>query len=138
MTGVDKPDDNINEITDSSNNNTNNDINNNDNDADDDDHDDDHDEDEDDEEEDDPRTFIKVELIHDILHEAWQDAILLKKQNTNSSNKDTTIVPSPFLVGSIDQGTSSSRFLLFTKHGRIVASAQKEHTQIFPVGEDKV
>ena len=42
------------------------------------------------------------------------------------------------LIGSIDQGTSSSRFLVFTKTGRILASAQMEHRQIFPPGEDKV
>lgn len=40
------------------------------------------------------------------------------------------------LIGSIDQGTSSTRFLLFNPMGRIVASAQMEHTQIFP--EDHV
>lgn len=44
----------------------------------------------------------------------------------------------PDLVGSIDQGTSSTRFLVFTKQGRIAASAQMEHTQIYPSGEDKV
>ncbi len=44
--------------------------------------------------------------------------------------------PSSPLVGSIDQGTSSTRFLLFTKLGQIAASAQMEHTQIFP--EDHV
>ena len=42
------------------------------------------------------------------------------------------------LVGSIDQGTSSTRFLVFTKQGQILVSAQVEHTQIFPSGEDKV
>ena len=41
-------------------------------------------------------------------------------------------------VGSIDQGTSSTRFMVFSKKGRVVASAQMEHTQIFPPGEDKV
>lgn len=40
--------------------------------------------------------------------------------------------PSPDLVGSIDQGTSSTRFLIFTRLGQIAASAQMEHTQIFP------
>jgi hypothetical protein len=45
---------------------------------------------------------------------------------------------SPNLVGAIDQGTSSTRFLLFTVQGQIAASAQMEHTQIFPNGEDKV
>mmetsp|Transcript_13809 Transcript_13809/g.28480 ORF Transcript_13809/g.28480 Transcript_13809/m.28480 type:complete len:619 (+) Transcript_13809:145-2001(+) len=39
------------------------------------------------------------------------------------------------LVGSIDQGTSSTRFLLFTKEGKIAAWAQKETTQIFPTTE---
>jgi glycerol kinase len=38
------------------------------------------------------------------------------------------------LIGSIDQGTSSTRFLVFTKNGRIAASSQMEHTQIFPHG----
>ena len=40
--------------------------------------------------------------------------------------------PSPALIGSIDQGTSSTRFLVFTRLGQIAASAQMEHTQIFP------
>lgn len=35
-------------------------------------------------------------------------------------------------VGSIDQGTTSSRFILFDKGGQIVASHQVEHTQYFP------
>lgn len=38
----------------------------------------------------------------------------------------------PDLIGAIDQGTSSSRFLLFTTKGQIAASAQIEHTQFFP------
>lgn len=36
------------------------------------------------------------------------------------------------LMGAIDQGTSSTRFMLFTHQGRIAAWAQMEHTQIFP------
>eukprot|EP00980_Cylindrotheca_fusiformis_P017494 scaffold5490_cov125-Cylindrotheca_fusiformis.AAC.11 len=40
-------------------------------------------------------------------------------------------------VGSIDQGTSSSRFLVFTKAGEIAAWSQMEHKQHFPTGEDK-
>ena len=35
-------------------------------------------------------------------------------------------------VGSIDQGTTSSRFILFDKNGQIIASHQVEHTQYFP------
>lgn len=41
-------------------------------------------------------------------------------------------------VGSIDQGTSSTRFLVFTPKGEIAAWSQMEHLQIFPPGEDKV
>jgi glycerol kinase len=35
-------------------------------------------------------------------------------------------------VGSIDQGTTSSRFLIFNKDGKVVASHQQEFTQIYP------
>src|SRR5579864_1956058 len=35
-------------------------------------------------------------------------------------------------IGAIDQGTTSTRFLVFDKAARIVAAAQKEHEQIFP------
>lgn len=42
------------------------------------------------------------------------------------------------LVGSIDQGTSSTRFIVFTQEAKILGSAQVEHTQYFPKGRDKV
>ncbi|MEJ2632404.1 MAG: glycerol kinase GlpK [Acidihalobacter sp.] len=35
-------------------------------------------------------------------------------------------------VGAIDQGTTSSRFIVFDKQGDIVSAAQKEHQQIYP------
>ena len=35
-------------------------------------------------------------------------------------------------LGAIDQGTTSTRFIVFDKAGRIVSSAQKEHAQIYP------
>jgi glycerol kinase len=35
-------------------------------------------------------------------------------------------------IGAIDQGTTSSRFIVFDTSGRIVAVAQREHEQIFP------
>jgi glycerol kinase len=38
----------------------------------------------------------------------------------------------PSYVAAIDQGTTSTRFVLFDLSGRIVAAAQKEHTQIYP------
>ena len=38
----------------------------------------------------------------------------------------------PSYVGAIDQGTTSTRFIVFDRSGRIVASAQREHEQIYP------
>ena len=35
-------------------------------------------------------------------------------------------------IAAIDQGTTSTRFLVFDRAGRIVAGAQKEHQQIYP------
>ena len=35
-------------------------------------------------------------------------------------------------VAAVDQGTTSTRFLVFDRAGRIVASAQREHQQIYP------
>lgn len=35
-------------------------------------------------------------------------------------------------IGAVDQGTSSTRFMIFDHHGSMVAFAQKEHKQIFP------
>jgi glycerol kinase len=35
-------------------------------------------------------------------------------------------------IGSLDQGTTSTRFIVFDREGRVVASDQREHEQIFP------
>ena len=35
-------------------------------------------------------------------------------------------------IGAIDQGTTSTRFTVFDRSGRAVATAQKEHEQIYP------
>lgn len=35
-------------------------------------------------------------------------------------------------IGAIDQGTTSTRFIIFDRGGRIVAVSQKEHEQIYP------
>jgi glycerol kinase len=35
-------------------------------------------------------------------------------------------------VGAIDQGTSSTRFMVFDRVGKIVSAAQREHEQIYP------
>src|SRR6476620_12695822 len=35
-------------------------------------------------------------------------------------------------AGAIDQGTTSTRFMIFDKGGRVVSISQKEHEQIYP------
>ena len=35
-------------------------------------------------------------------------------------------------IGAIDQGTTSTRFIIFDRAGKIAASSQKEHEQIYP------
>jgi glycerol kinase len=35
-------------------------------------------------------------------------------------------------IGAIDQGTTSTRFIVFDRSGRVISIAQKEHQQIFP------
>ena len=35
-------------------------------------------------------------------------------------------------IGSLDQGTTSTRFMVFDHNGAVVASDQREHEQIFP------
>ncbi len=38
----------------------------------------------------------------------------------------------PDYVGALDQGTTSTRFIVFDRSGRIVSRAQREHQQIYP------
>jgi glycerol kinase len=38
----------------------------------------------------------------------------------------------PSYVGAIDQGTTSTRFIIFDRAGKIIAQAQREHEQIYP------
>ena len=38
----------------------------------------------------------------------------------------------PSYIGAIDQGTTSSRFIVFDHAGKIISTAQEEHEQIFP------
>jgi Ethanolamine utilization protein EutJ (predicted chaperonin) len=47
------------------------------------------------------------------------------QSSTSSANKDV-------YVGSIDQGTTSSRFLIFNRDGEPVASHQIEFKQYYP------
>ena len=38
----------------------------------------------------------------------------------------------PDYIGAIDQGTTSTRFIVFDRCGKIVSTAQKEHRQLYP------
>jgi glycerol kinase len=38
----------------------------------------------------------------------------------------------PHLLGALDQGTTSTRFMVFNRQGEVVAWAQREHRQIYP------
>ena len=38
----------------------------------------------------------------------------------------------PGYIGAIDQGTTSTRFIIFDRSGRIISAAQQEHEQIYP------
>ena len=64
-----------------------------------------------------PRTFATAQLI--------LQSVRWPKQAAMSS-------PDEVFVGSIDQGTTSTRFLIFDKHGEPVAIHQEEFGQIYP------
>ncbi|HIE22560.1 MAG TPA: glycerol kinase, partial [Acidimicrobiia bacterium] len=36
------------------------------------------------------------------------------------------------LIGALDQGTTSTRFMIFDGAGRVIAQDQREHDQLFP------
>lgn len=38
----------------------------------------------------------------------------------------------PSYIGAIDQGTTSTRFIVFDRSGKVVSAAQKEHEQFYP------
>src|SRR6516225_6152679 len=54
----------------------------------------------------------------------------MKRRGARNSRKDHSRMAD--YLGAIDQGTTSSRFIVFDRAGRIVSSAQKEHGQICP------
>jgi hypothetical protein len=61
-------------------------------------------------------------------------ATVSKITNRDSGERRTTTMASTeeVFVGSIDQGTTSSRFLIFDKAGEPVALHQEEFSQIYP------
>jgi glycerol kinase len=56
----------------------------------------------------------------------------IKSITAHTKVPNMTNTNEPQFVGSIDQGTTSSRFLIFNKAGEPVASHQIEFKQIYP------
>eukprot|EP00041_Stephanoeca_diplocostata_P032414 m.1037391 g.1037391 ORF g.1037391 m.1037391 type:complete len:531 (-) comp24143_c0_seq9:191-1783(-) len=56
----------------------------------------------------------------------------LDEESATTGNIPTSKYGESALVGAIDQGTTSSRFIIFNKAGEIVVSHQMEHRQILP------
>lgn len=75
--------------------------------------------------------------MFDFLHSEVQPIMVEVDDAVLAANKKVSSGLNQ-LVGSIDQGTSSTRFLVFTTGGKIAAWAQMEHKQLFLEGEDKV
>jgi len=78
-------------------------------------------------------------------HRAWhptQSHIDRRFHNTPSATLISKSDAMPPFVGAIDQGTTSSRFIIFDTQGAPVAQHQIEFKQIYPhpgyVGEEKV
>ncbi|MER6505655.1 glycerol kinase GlpK [Nonomuraea sp. NPDC001636] len=51
---------------------------------------------------------------------------------SNPDSQARNLVPRPHYIAAIDQGTTSSRCIVFDQAGNIVTVAQREHRQIFP------
>ncbi|KAL7555929.1 hypothetical protein ACA910_009097 [Epithemia clementina (nom. ined.)] len=67
--------------------------------------------------------LVDVNVFEDVLQSDYFGPIQEHASNNNS--------PAPALIGAIHQGTSHTRFLIFTQKGRIAASAVTEVEQIF-------
>jgi len=50
----------------------------------------------------------------------------------NANGGERTEKPMADYIGTIDQGTTSTRFIVFDRRGKVAACAQKEHRQIYP------
>ena len=72
---------------------------------------------------------VSLQVFPDVLAE---DVDVPFADHLSSSSQSGT--PPLALVGAIDQGTSSTRFMVFTRTGRVAAVAQVEHTQHYPNG----
>lgn len=63
--------------------------------------------------------------------ERLSDLVLTPAARTSRA-ETTNMAEEEVFVGSIDQGTTSSRFLIFDKNGEPVAVHQEEFAQIYP------
>jgi len=76
-----------------------------------------------------PKNSTVTKLFRYLIHLLMNFIKALTFQTKDSKMVDTH---EPQFVGSIDQGTTSSRFLIFNKAGEPVASHQIEFQQIYP------
>jgi glycerol kinase len=66
-------------------------------------------------------------------HRLEERLIALEKQVARTAHANGVVAEDTSeLIGAIDQGTTSTRFLIFTKKGNPIASHQVEFTQIYP------
>ena len=72
------------------------------------------------------------ELTVKVFDKVLKEDYLKNTNGSSSKKKKKKKTPRGKLVGSLDQGTSSTRFVVFTEKGRIAAYAQAEHTQHYP------
>jgi glycerol kinase len=71
--------------------------------------------------------------IFDLLSSLQKRVEALEMKPDVSAADDANAAPDlSVLVGAIDQGTTSSRFLIFNREGTPVASHQVEFKQIYP------
>src|SRR5439155_1678115 len=82
-------------------------------------------------------------LCGESFHDLWQGAPVWLLPSipafsvtlTTYTAGDIVVSPEtgmPQYIGAIDQGTTSTRFIVFDRSGRIVSAAQREHEQIYP------
>lgn len=57
---------------------------------------------------------------------------LLSKAKDTADKMSPATVPQISFVGAIDQGTTSTRFIIFNPKGEVVAQHQLEFEQIYP------
>ena len=73
---------------------------------------------------------MNVQVFDQVLDEDFFQ-LLEKEEETSNSSSSSSSNKTPALIGSIDQGTLSTRFLVLTQCGRIAALAQIEHEQLY-------